>query len=131
MDAFHALALANTQNGPLVLDLTWIGHPKAVLRLTGFTPQSRYRANAGALSGVGRSLRRLSAAEREGITERRLRVVEARGGETLSALSARSGNAWSLDETSIANGLAREPRLDAGQLVKVAVEVPYRPSAAR
>jgi predicted Zn-dependent protease len=131
MDAFHALALANTQDGPLVLDLTWIGHPKAVLRLTGFTPQSRYRANAAALSGVGRSVRRLSAAEREGIKERRLRVVEARGGETLSALSARSGNAWSLDETSIANGLAREPRLDAGQLVKVVVEVPYRPSAAR
>jgi predicted Zn-dependent protease len=131
MDAFHALALANTQDGPMVLDLTWIAHPKAVLRITGFTPQSRYRANASALSGVGRSVRKLSASEREGITERRLRVVEARAGETLSALSARSGNAWSLDETSIANGLAREPRLDAGQLIKVAVEVPYRPPAAR
>ena len=131
MDAFHALALANTQQGPLVLDLTWIAHPKAVLRLTGITPQSRYRANQAALSGVARSVERLSAAEREGIRERRLRVVEARAGETLSALSARSGNAWSLDETSVANGLAREPRLDGGQLVKVAVEVPYRPPAAR
>ena len=58
-------------------------------------------------------------------------MVEARAGETLSALSARSGNVWSLDETSVANGLAREPRLDGGQLVKIAVEVPYRPSAAR
>jgi predicted Zn-dependent protease len=131
MDAFHALALANTQQGPMVLDLTWIAHPKAVLRLTGFTPQSRYRANAAALSGVGRSVRRLTSAERGGITERRLRVVEARAGETLSALSARSGNAWSLDETSVANGLAREPRLDGGQLVKVAVEVPYRSPSAR
>ena len=64
MDAFHALALANSQSGPLVVDLTWIAHPQAVLRVTGVTPQSRYRANSAALSGVARSLRRLSAAER-------------------------------------------------------------------
>jgi predicted Zn-dependent protease len=126
LDAFHGLALANSQSGPLVLDLTWIAHPKGMLRITGMAPQSRYRAKAAALSGVGRSLRRLTAAERNGIKEMRLQVVEARPGETLSALSARTGNAWSLDETSIANGLAREPRLDAGQPVKIAVEVPYR-----
>jgi len=126
MEAFHALAVANTQDGPIVVDLTWIAHPKAVLRITGISPQSRYQGQAAALSGVARSLGRLTAAEREGIRERRLRVVEARAGETLGALSARSGNLWSLDETSVANGLEREPRLQAGQLVKIAVEVPYR-----
>jgi len=125
-EAFHALAVASTQEGPLVLDLTWIAHPKAVLRLTGISPQSRYRSHAAALNGVARSVGTLTPAEREGIREQRLRVVEARAGETLGALSARSRNVWSLDETSVANGLAREPRLEAGQLVKVAVEVPYR-----
>jgi hypothetical protein len=69
MDAFHGLALANSQSGPLVVDLTWIAHPQAVLRVTGVTPQSRYRANSAALSGVARSLRRLSAADRDGIKE--------------------------------------------------------------
>jgi len=97
-----------------------------VLRLTGISPQSRYREHAATLSAVARSVGKLTPAERAGIRERRLRVVEARAGETLGALSARSQNVWSLDETSVANGLAREPRLQAGQLVKVAVEVPYR-----
>ena len=126
MEAFHALSVANTRDGPLVLDLTWIAHPKAVLRLTGFSAQSRYRGHAAALSGVVRSVGKLTPAERDGIRERRLRVVEARAGESLGSLSSRTGNVWSLDETSIANGLAREPRLEAGQMVKVAVEVPYR-----
>jgi predicted Zn-dependent protease len=91
------------------------------------SPQARYESHAAALGGVARSAGKLSPAEREGIRERRLRVVEARAGETLGSLSTRSRNVWSLDETSVANGLAREPRLQAGQLVKVAVEVPYHP----
>jgi len=126
MQAFHALAAKQTQDGPLVLDLSWIAHPRAMLRLIGISPQARYRGQASTFAGVVRSVARLSAAERDGIRERRLRIVEARAGETLGALSSRVHNAWSLDETTIANALAREPRLVPGQLVKVAVEVPYR-----
>jgi predicted Zn-dependent protease len=125
-DAYRAFAVANTRDGPLVLDLTWIAHPKAVLRLTGMSPPSRYRGHAAALGGVAGSFGKPTPSERAGIRERRLRVVGARAGETLGALSARTQNAWSLDETSIANGLAREARLEAGQLVKVAVDVPHR-----
>jgi predicted Zn-dependent protease len=128
MQAFHGRALAQTQDGPLVLDLTWIAHPEGVLRLTGMSPQSRYSGYAGVLAEVPRSFAALTAAERAGIRERRLRVVEARAGESLGTLSARARNAWSPDETAIANGLAREARLASGQLVKIAVEVPYRAS---
>ncbi|MFI5216063.1 MAG: M48 family metalloprotease [Candidatus Limnocylindria bacterium] len=126
IEAYHALAVVNTQDGPLVLDLTWLAQSKAVLRLTGMSPQSRYQGQAATLAAVPLSVGELSAAERGGIKERRLRVVEARAGENLGSLSARTGNVWSLEETSIANGLTSEPRLEAGQLVKVAVEVPYR-----
>ena len=126
MQAFHALAAKQTQDGPLVLDLTWIAHPRAMLRLVGISPQARYRGQASTFAGVSRSVARLSAAERDGIRERRLRIVEARAGETLGALSSRVHNVWSLDETTIANALEREPRLAPGQLVKVAVEVAHR-----
>ena len=127
MQTFRALVARQTQDGPVIYDLTWIAHPKVMLRLTGMAPQSRFQSQSTAFARVSRSVSKLDASERAGIRERRLRVVEARGGETLSALSSRSGNVWTLDETSIANGLAREPRLDKGQLVKIAVEVPYRP----
>jgi len=127
MQTFHGLVGRQTQNGPVVYDLTWIAHPKLMLRLTGMTPQSRFQSQAGVFARVARSVSQLDASERASIRERRLRVVEARAGETLSALSSRTRNVWSLDETSIANGLSREPRLAGGQLVKIAVEVPYRP----
>jgi predicted Zn-dependent protease len=127
MQAYHALVARQTQDGPIVYDLTWIAHPRMMLRLTGMSPQASFKARAGTFAQVASSVGPLGAAERDGIRERRLRIVEARAGETLMALSSRSHNVWSLDETSIANGLAREPRLAAGQLVKIAVEVPYRP----
>jgi predicted Zn-dependent protease len=127
MDAVHALASGNTQSGTVALDLTWIAHPQAVLRLTGMSTQARYPAYAATLSAVARSVAKLSAAERAGIRERRLRVVDARAGETLAALASRSGNVWSPDETAIANSLSRDARLESGRLLKIAVEVPYQP----
>ncbi|MDX1650308.1 MAG: hypothetical protein R3263_10685, partial [Myxococcota bacterium] len=72
-------------------------------------------------------LRPLSATERRSITERRLAVVAAGSGETLAALSRRTGNAWSPEETAVANALQVGDRLAAGMLVKIAVERPYRP----
>ncbi len=126
MQAFHALVAKQTQDGPVVFDFTWIAHPRVMLRLGGMSPQSRYAAQTKIFASVARSVAKLSAAERDGIRERRLRIVTARAGETLGALSSRTHNVWSFDETAIANALEREPRLAAGQLVKIAVEVPFR-----
>ncbi len=127
MPRFHALIARQTQDGPIVYDFTWIAHPRVMLRLTGMSPQARYASRTGVFGEVARSISKLSAAERDGIRDRRLSVVEVRPGETLGALSSRTHNVWSEDETEIANALPREPRLTAGQLLKIAVDVPYRP----
>jgi predicted Zn-dependent protease len=127
MSTFRALVARQTQEGPIVYDLTWIAHPRVMLRLTGMSAQARFKSQAGVFAAVARSVSKLGTAERDGIREQRLRIVEARAGETLGALSSRTHNVWSFDETAIANGLAREPRLVAGQLVKIAVDVPHRP----
>ena len=50
----------------------------------------------------------------------------ASSGESLAALSRRTENAWSLEQTAVANALSLEDRLERGQPVKIAVEVPYR-----
>ena len=60
----------------------------------------------------------------------RLAIVEARGGETLAALGARSGNAWTPAETAAWNGVAPEGALRSGDLVKVARRVPWSPRPA-
>jgi len=115
-----------TQQGPAVADLTWIAHPRAMFRLLGLSPSGRFGDYAGTFRDAARSFRPLAQREREGITELRLRIAKAREGESLAALSRRTGNAWSLEETAVANDLPSERRLRGGEPVKIAVEVPYR-----
>ena len=124
--AHRARAAARTQQGDLGLDLTWIAHPSATFRLTGLTALARFDDHVRAFEEAAASLHALDAAERAGITELRLRVVRARSGETLAALSQRTGNAWNVEETAIANALEEQALLDGGQRVKIAVEEPYR-----
>lgn len=71
------------------------------------------------------SFRPLSPEERAIIREDRLRLVEAKEGETVSALAARSGTGWSAAMVAVANGLSTSDRLRPGQLVKVALSEPY------
>jgi predicted Zn-dependent protease len=56
------------------------------------------------------------------VTGLALALVEARAGETLAALGARSGNAWGPNETAAWNGLEPGAPLASGALVKVARE---------
>jgi predicted Zn-dependent protease len=111
----------------VVVDLTWYAHPKGVLRLAGVSPASRFERRLPAFRAAAESLRPLSAEERAGLRERRLRVVEAEAGEGLAELGRRTGNRWSLEETAVANGIERDARLEAGRSIKIAAEVPYDP----
>jgi predicted Zn-dependent protease len=104
--------------------LTWIAHPQGTFRLTGMTPASAWGNYAGAFDRVASSLRPLSSADRRGIYGMQLRVVEARSGEMLSELGRRTNNRWSVDETALANALARDARLEGGRLIKIAVAAP-------
>ena len=97
-----------------------------MFRLMGFSLSDRFDEHEGSFRDAAQSFRSLRERERSEITELRLRVARARDGESLAALSRRTGNAWSLEETAIANGLSPERRLGRGEPVKIAVEVPYR-----
>ncbi len=126
LEALHALARARTQQGEVGLDLTWIAHPRATFRITGLAPVQRFDAWARTFESTARSFRPLTEAERGSITELRLRVVAARAGERLSTLTDRTGNAWSVAETAVANGLPADVSLGAGAPVKIAERVPFR-----
>src|SRR5262249_38533837 len=68
----------------------------------------------------------LTAAERASIRETRLRLVQARAGESLAALLTRANGKWSPDMAAVANGLDAATPLQEGLLIKVPVERPYR-----
>jgi predicted Zn-dependent protease len=125
-DAYRSWSEARSQSGDVAIDLTWIAHPDATLRVTGVAGASRFRVYAESFRATARSVRPLQRAERAGLKVRRLRIVRARRGERLAALSRRTGNVWSAAETAIANALPQEAEFERGELVKIAVEVPYK-----
>lgn len=124
-DAYRSWSEARSQSGDVTIELTWIAHPDATLRITGVAGASRFRVYAESFRATARSVRPLKRVERAGLKVRRLRIVRARRGESLAALSRRTENVWSVAETAIANALPQKAELARGELVKIAVEVPY------
>lgn len=124
-DAFQALAQAQTEQGTLGLHLTWISHPQMMVRIVGMTPVNQFGRYSGQFDRTADSFRGLTSGEKTSFTELRLDVATARRGESLAALSQRTGNAWSIEETRVANALSTDS-LQNGQAVKIAREVPYR-----
>ncbi len=123
--AFRAWSEGRTESGPVQLDLTWIAHPKGTLRITSMAEATRFQRYAAGFRAVARSVRSMTRRERHSITDLRLRIVEARRRESLRSLSRRTGNAWSIAETAVANGLSEDVRLGRGQPVKIVEQVRY------
>jgi predicted Zn-dependent protease len=120
--AYRGLAQAQTKSGVVAVDVTWIAHPSGTYRVTALTSPNSYRNWAPTFERTATSFRAITPAERASAKPRRLRVATARAGESLEALGARTGNRWSVPETAVSNGLSKDARLSAGQLVKIAAE---------
>jgi len=129
-DGFRALVALPTQRGPMAVDLTWVPFGGRIYRLTGLAPGGNYTPYQGAFASVARSFRALTPQELRGIKEQRLRIVTAKAGESLGQLLARTGSSWKVEEIAVANALPENARLQAGQLLKVAVPEPYQPRPA-
>ncbi len=125
LPGWRALAVAESQQGRLAVDLTWIAWQGLVYRLSGVTPVAAQGRHAGSFETAARSFRPLSRAERAGIRELRLRLVTARANESLAALAARAQGVWKLEELALVNGLTPEARLASGLRIKVANAEPY------
>ena len=107
---------------PVSLCLLWIAYEDVIYRFVGIGPES-YR---NIMQDTAFSFRPMTKKEKASITETRLRIVPARSGETLTALSKRTGNQWDGKTTAVMNGLKETQRLKKGQLVKVAIKQPYK-----
>ena len=124
--ALRSVVAVDSEQGPTTLDLTWIVHEGIVHRILGVSPTPRYGAYRPLFDKTVSSFRAMTAADAAQIRETRLRVPTAATGERLGDVARRTGSVWSADEIAVANGLAVDARLVAGQLIKVAVPEPYR-----
>ncbi len=99
-------------------------------RMEGVTYQlvgagaDRYRE---ALRDAATSMRPLAEGDWESIAALRVRVFEARDGESLAQLGERTGNRWTPEYTALINDLTVDQTMEAGTLVKIARREHYRP----
>ncbi|HET9313187.1 MAG TPA: M48 family metalloprotease [Nitrospira sp.] len=123
----NGLPAARTQVGDsrLKVDLTWIAYGGMIYQIAGIAEMRAYESVRPVFQTVVESFRPLAPDERKGIREKRLRLVKAQAGETVEALTARSGSAWKASQVIVANGLKGPEALQEGQLIKIAVEEPY------
>jgi predicted Zn-dependent protease len=124
--AVRSVVAADGERGPTTLDFTWIAHGGVVYRIVGVSPTRRYGAYRPLFDQSVSSFRAMTPADTAQIRENRLRVATAQAGERPTDVARRVGSVWSADEIAVANGLAADARLAAGQLIKVTVPEPYR-----
>lgn len=125
LPGYRARVVAASERGRVEAQLTWIAHRDQIYRLSGVALAERYGEHASLFTRTAESFRPLRAAERAAILKVTLRVATARRGETVQALSARSGNTWSPEEIATVNAIEASSPLREGQRLKIAVAEPY------
>ncbi|HEY6084302.1 MAG TPA: M48 family metalloprotease [Nitrospira sp.] len=124
----NGLPAAETQvdaDGKVRMDLTWIAQGELIYQIAGIAHAKRFNDVRPLFVSTVRSFRPLTASERAGVKEKRIRLVPARAGETIGALAARTNSAWTENEIAVANGLAVEKPLQESRLLKVAIAELY------
>ena len=106
-------------------ELTWIALDGYVFQLAGVGPSNAQKTLGPIFDASAGSFHRLTPAERKEVFEDRLRVAEAKAGETLAQLVERTGSRWEAKVVAVANGLEDDATLEAGQLVKITKSEPY------
>jgi predicted Zn-dependent protease len=127
IDAWRIEADARGAGGTVEAQLTFIPFRDSLWRITGAAPAIVAGRYQGALLATARSFRPLTEEERRQVTATRLRVAQARGGESIAELSERTQNVWSIQETAVYNALFADHRFRGGETVKIARREPWAP----
>ena len=126
LPAYQVRGRVPTAQGDVAGQLTWIAYRGHVYRISVAARSLVASGYFGRAQSTTRSFRPLSEEERLSILVSRLRIAPAKQGETIDALSRRSGNAWDIEKTAVANGFFGPITFQEGQPVKIALSEPYR-----
>lgn len=107
---------------PVHLYFLWLVMDHKIYQMIGLAPDSQ----RALVRSIADSLRPLSDTERASISELRLRVLGARSGETLPAVSKRAGGSVAAAVLAAMNGVTESVQFKGGEWVKVPVRTAYR-----
>ena len=127
LDVDDVLFLPHQKRGELRNLLAVTHEARSTWRITGMARAIVAAKYLGRTLNVARSFRPMKPEERESIAVERLKAVKARRGESLEALSRRSGNGWDNQTTAVYNGLFVNHTFDGGESVKIVRREHYEP----
>lgn len=125
LPAYRGSAVVDTRFGNIDAEITWIAYRGHVFRILSGMLAGSQRPPRGLFRKASHSFRPLTPKARAQITELRLRIAEARPGETLQRLSDRVSNEWTTAYTAVLNALPMDGTLAPHTRVKVAIRQPY------
>jgi predicted Zn-dependent protease len=128
--AYEIHGHVDTPQGRVSGQITWIAHGGNIYQISTSAlahVASKYLGRANAMT---KSFRPLTDAERASVDVDRLGFARANPGETLAQFSERTGNAWNVQRTALANALTIHSVLEGGELLKIAVRGTYQPAPA-
>lgn len=125
--AARALAQSQGRGTRASIDATWIALDGKIYLIAGVADAESFAAARPALRSISESFRAITPAEREQVTEERLRIRAAREGDSFASVAQRTGSSWSPPTLAVANGMQAADRLSAGTPLKVPIPQPYPP----
>jgi predicted Zn-dependent protease len=126
INGLPAVVLSTEERG-FLYDVTWIAHRGSVYRISAVARTDDLASSGAALSAIASSFADLGAADLDRVREQRLRTRAPIESETLAVLYERNGSVWSTAEGALYNDVDPNVALAADELVKLALEEPYRP----
>jgi predicted Zn-dependent protease len=127
LDAWRLQLREGGSRGHVAATVTLIPYRGATWQVTGVAPSMAAPRYEGRILSTTRSFRPLTESERTSVKVSRLRIVEARPGESLQELSQRTGNGWDVSLTAVENGIFTNHRFKGGEKVKIALVEAYVP----
>ena len=127
IDSWRMLIQSGGRGGSVSANVTFIPYRELTWRITGASATRAAQRFRSPAIQTARSFRPMTSEERGALKIEYLRIATARSGETLAALSQRTGNAWDPSRTSVYNGIFPNHRFEGGELVKIVQMQPYAP----
>jgi len=122
---------AQIGGGWIPIAITWVARYGMVYRFTAIAAPGALQRYEGAYANLMRSFKSLTPQQKKSVFENRVHIVEAREGESLTALSQRSNNEWDIQTTAVFNDLFANEPLSDGEAVKVSRSYRYVPKPTK
>jgi predicted Zn-dependent protease len=124
-DAVTAATSVAEQGQEIYVALAWIAKDGLIYQILGATSPMGWERHRPTFEKVTKSFGAPTPKELAAVYENRLRLVDAKRGQTVGDIAKSSGNQWSAAKTAAANAMKSSTKLSGGESIKINRREPY------